>query len=130
MMMRTFWFPLQTTSLTVQEWTGSEWIPYKTNLQIELVMLDPYIRRTFEYKDNGQYEASFRVPDKYGVYKLVVEYFSFGYSWIDLSVETPVRPLKSSEYERFIPMQLPYYSSLLTVVTGFLIMTTVFLYSK
>lgn len=120
----------QTTSLTLHEWKQSEWVPYKTDLQIELVMLDPHIRQTFDYKGDGLYETSFRVPDNYGVYKLVVEYFRFGYSWIDLSVETPVRPLKSSEYERFIPMQLPYYSSLLTVVTGFIVMTTVFLYSK
>ena len=76
----------------------------------------------------GYYSSEFKVPDVKGVFKLVVEHFKFGYSWLDLSVQTPVRPLKSSEYDRYIPMQLPYYSSLLTVVIGFLVMTTVFLY--
>ena len=86
---------------------------------------DPPFSRT-----QGRYTASFKVPDVYGVYKLVVQFFRFGHSWVDLSVETPVRPFKSSEYARFIPMQLPYYSSLLTLIIGFFVMTTAFLYSK
>lgn len=93
-------------------------------------MLDPYIRKKLDNDSRGLYSSHFRVPDVYGVYKLVVQKFNFGLSWIDMNVEIPVRPLKSSEYDRFIPMQLPYYASLLTVVCGFFLMTSIFLYTK
>jgi len=43
---------LRIASLTLEEWTGDAWVPFETNLQIELVMLDPYIRTALDY--NGE----------------------------------------------------------------------------
>lgn len=40
---------LKIASLTLEEWTGDAWVPFETNLQIELVMLDPYIRTALDY---------------------------------------------------------------------------------
>lgn len=37
-------------SFTIKEWKQDNWVPYKSDIQIELVMLDPYIRKTLEYK--------------------------------------------------------------------------------
>ena len=58
-------------SVNVQEWDGSEWKPYKVSegkgsdvqtddLQLEFVMLNPYIRQNLTYveeHDNGDYST-------------------------------------------------------------------------
>ena len=38
--------------MTIKEWKDDQWIPYEADIQVEFVMLDPYIRKTFEYKGN------------------------------------------------------------------------------
>ncbi|CAN0025506.1 unnamed protein product, partial [Discosporangium mesarthrocarpum] len=40
-----------------------------------------------------------------------------------------IRPFKHNEYERFILTAYPYYASMLSVMVGFLVFSTFFLFS-
>lgn len=55
-----------------------EWVPYSglTDMQLEFTMLDPHIRTALlpVKGKEGTYEVTFRVPDRHGVFKFVVNY--------------------------------------------------------
>ena len=70
-----------------------------TDVQLEFVRIDPFVRTTMKNKGQslsfvtfriflnfndtilgGQLEAQFRVPDTYGVYKFVIDYNRVGYT--------------------------------------------------
>lgn len=66
--------------MSISAWnpeTG-EWSPYSglTDMQLEFTMLDPHIRTAIlPVKGKaGQYSVTFRVPDRHGVFKFVVDY--------------------------------------------------------
>ena len=49
--------------------------PYGGNdVQIELRMLDPYVRKTLSNTGNGTFSARIKLPDVYGVFKFQVDY--------------------------------------------------------
>jgi hypothetical protein len=54
-------------------------------MQVELVMLDPYVRARLAHDGAGSFSTRVKVPDVYGVFKWVLEYRRLGYSYIELS---------------------------------------------
>ena len=59
----------------VFECTKGACAPYGGNdVQIELRMLDPYVRKTLTNTGNGTFSARIKVPDVYGVFKFQVDY--------------------------------------------------------
>jgi len=64
-------------SIRIQEWDGSEkaWIPYVAeDVQLEVEMIQPFVRRTLQHQGEGRYYTSFQVPDVFGIFKLQVQY--------------------------------------------------------
>merc|ERR1711920_268728 len=121
---------VMSVSMKIEEKRDLEWVGFEAaGLQVELVMLDPYIRKTFDYQGDGSYTTQFQLPDTYGVFKLVVKHEEFGVSWIDVETPTPLRPFRTDEYDRFIPMQIPYYATAYTCMAGVLVLCVAFLYS-
>ncbi len=69
-----------------------------TDVQLEFVRIDPFVRITLKNKGtkkkfrlflliirkilnlDGQLEAQFRVPDTYGIFKFVIDYNRIGYT--------------------------------------------------
>lgn len=118
-------------SVDIEECTGSTCTPYDgTDVQIELVMLDPYIRKTLTNLGNGTFTAQMKVPDVYGVFKWILDYKRPGLSWIYESETVPIRPFRHDEYPRFLSQAFPYYSSVLAMTIGFLCTGAFFMYSK
>lgn len=78
-------------SLVIEEYdaeTGG-WQPFKADdVQMEFVMLDPYVRTFLSHDGKGRYSVQFTIPDVYGVYKFRILYRRPGYSTI--AVNTPV----------------------------------------
>lgn len=104
---------------------------YKADdVQIEFVMLDPYIRSTLVPQGNGTFTATVKIPDSYGVFKWVIDYRRLGYSWINDVVTVSVRPFRHYEYERFIVQAYPYYASAASMMAGFFALGFFFLYSR
>jgi oligosaccharyltransferase complex subunit beta len=107
------------------------WVPHVTNnVQLEYVMLDPYVRQRMLHVGQGHYELTVRLPDQYGVFKWVVDYKALGFSFVSLSELAPLRPLRHDEYARFILQAYPYYATLITLSVAFLAMITFVMYSE
>lgn len=110
---------------------GGKKAPYQaTDVQVEFVMLDPYIRLPLRHEGNGTYSLQFKVPDVYGVFKYVIDYKHLGYSYVSISRQVPVRPFKHNEYERFLVCAYPYYASALSSMLAFFFLGFFFLYHK
>eukprot|EP01095_Lingulamoeba_sp_RSL-Kostka_P003412 TRINITY_DN14397_c0_g1_i1.p1 TRINITY_DN14397_c0_g1~~TRINITY_DN14397_c0_g1_i1.p1 ORF type:complete len:436 (-),score=136.60 TRINITY_DN14397_c0_g1_i1:74-1381(-) len=118
-------------SCDIEEWNGQEWIPYISNdVQLEFVMLDPYYRINLSHDNNGHYTTSFIAPDVYGVFTFKIFYFRMGYTSLEYSDITTVRPYLHNEYERFIPAAFPYYASAFSMMAGVLLFSVIFLFNK
>lgn len=118
-------------SIAIEEYADHRWVPFRaTDVQFELIRLDLFTRANMSASPAhaGQFWFDFKIPDVYGVYKFVVDYRRLGYTYLYASVEVPVRPLRHTQYERFIQGAYPYYTSALVLALGFFLFTFVFLY--
>jgi len=107
------------------------WKPFLANdVQLELVMIDPYIRTALSHDAKGKFHASLQLPDVYGVFKFVLSYHKLGYSNLDLSQQVSVHPFRHDQFERFIDVAYPYYASAFSMMAAFFVFGIVFLYAK
>ncbi|EFA76557.1 dolichyl-diphosphooligosaccharide-protein glycotransferase [Heterostelium album PN500] len=95
----------------VEEFTGGKWVPYVDQLELEIIMLDPYIRTFIKGDKNGVYSADLKLPDVYGVYTFESTVRRPGYSKLESIIRHPIRPFRHDSYERFIPSAYPYYAA-------------------
>ncbi|KAK4477705.1 hypothetical protein RD792_016956 [Penstemon davidsonii] len=118
-------------SVEIFEWSGASWVPYVADdVQVQFYMMSPYVLKTLSTNQKGLYHTSFKVPDVYGVFQFKVEYQRLGYTTLSLSKQSPVRPFKHNEYERFITTAFPYYGASFSTMIGFFIFSIVYLYNK
>ncbi|XP_047323730.1 dolichyl-diphosphooligosaccharide--protein glycosyltransferase 48 kDa subunit-like [Impatiens glandulifera] len=118
-------------SVEIYEWSGTSWEPYVADdVQLQFYMMSPYVLKALSTNGKGLYSTSFKVPDVYGVFQFKIEYQRLGYTSLSLSKQIPVRPFRHNEYERFIPAAFPYYGGTFSMMAGFFVFSTVYLYSK
>ncbi len=119
-------------TMIVEELKDGEWVPFiADDMQMEFVMLDPYVRTTMKVnKVTGKFTAIFDAPDAYGIFKFRVLYRRPGFSVLHAETKVSLRPFKHDEYERFIPTAYPYYTSALTMGVAFLIFSILFIMSE
>jgi len=118
-------------SIEIEEWNGRRWVPYTANdVQLEYIMLDPYVRTTLKNDGKGKFSTTFILPDVYGVFTFKIEYNRKGVSNLNSIIRIPVRPFKHNEYERFIDAAYPYYASAFSMMAGLFVFSWFFLYHK
>lgn len=118
-----------TYSFSVMQWVDSAWVPYQAkDVQMEFVMLDPYLRAFMTPSTNGTFSHTFQAPDVYGVFTFNVDYRRLGYSNIVFQERIPVRPYRHDQYERFIVAAYPYYASALSMMVGLCFLSWFFLF--
>lgn len=109
-------------AIDIQAWDGDAggWGEYVAeDIQVELVMLNPWVRTRLAHVGNGDnstYTALVPVPDQIGIYKFVISYHRVGVTGLELSHVLPIRPFLHNEYKRFIPMAYPYYAACFTML--------------
>jgi oligosaccharyltransferase complex subunit beta len=88
-----------------------KWIPFPvSDLQIEYVMLDPYVRQHMRFDPaTGLHTTNITAPDKNGIFKFRIKYHRMGLNPIDLEQVATIRTPKHNDGERFIPAAYPYY---------------------
>ncbi len=120
-------------------------------MQLEFTMLDPHIRTSLPpvEEEPGMYSATFRVPDRHGVFKFDVDYKRKGCvlhfplfpslgmhfnallvcSWTYLTSTTvvPVVPPRHDEYPRFLSAAWPYYAGAFSTSAAFLLFVALWL---
>lgn len=109
-------------SIKVQLFKEGNWIQYERNdLQLGFVRIDPFVRTGLK-RVGSKNQAKFNV---YGVYKLIVDHNHIGYTHMYSSTQVSLRPLKHTQYERFIRSAFPYYFSAFSMSSSALCSCTI-----
>ncbi|CEP19582.1 hypothetical protein [Parasitella parasitica] len=121
-----------TYHVDISEYKDDQWVPYHANdIQLEIIMLDPYIRTTLQEIPTdtkyGRFEANIKLPDVYGVFTLRVNYKRAGLSYVLAEDQVSIRPFRHNEYPRFLTAAYPYYASTGSMIIGFLLFSAVWL---
>jgi len=119
-------------TIVVKELINGKWVPFEgTDMQMEFVRIDPFVRVTMENKGKkGEMVANFKVPDTYGVYQFKVNYHRIGLTRLFTTTQISVIPLRHNQYERFIGSAYPYYASSFSMMLGVCVFSFVFLHFK
>ncbi|KAK3867607.1 hypothetical protein Pcinc_026962 [Petrolisthes cinctipes] len=117
--------------IKVERLVAGSWKPFNTtDLQMEFVRIDPFVRVTMIPNSEGVFSVTFKVPDVYGVYQFKVEYNRVGFTRLFNTTQVSVRPFTHLEYERFIECAYPYYASAISMMVGVFFFSLVFLHHK
>ncbi|KAI0747762.1 Dolichyl-diphosphooligosaccharide-protein glycosyltransferase [Daedaleopsis nitida] len=107
------------------------WEPYSglNDLQLEFTMLDPHIRTALPPipGEPGKYSVTFRVPDRHGVFKFVVDYKRKGTTYLTSSTVVPVVPPRHDGYPRFLSAAWPYYAGAFSTSAAFMLFVALWL---
>ncbi|XP_043660585.1 dolichyl-diphosphooligosaccharide--protein glycosyltransferase 48 kDa subunit [Drosophila teissieri] len=118
-------------TIGIEELVQGEWRAFKaSDIQLEFVRIDPFVRTYLKQTNSGAYQAKFKIPDVYGVYQFKVDYDRVGYTHLYSTTQVSVRPLEHTQYERFIPSAFPYYTSAFSMMIGVFVFSFVFLHFK
>jgi oligosaccharyltransferase complex subunit beta len=115
------------------DYINDKWKPYITNdLQIEYVMMNPYYINQLKQLDKNKptYYVQFKAPEKFGVFKFIIDYYRTGYSYIISETKVPLRPFNHNEYPRFLACAYPYYTSVFVMLFSWILFSFLFLYGK
>ncbi|KAK4535329.1 hypothetical protein CDCA_CDCA04G1354 [Cyanidium caldarium] len=123
--------------MRIEEWDGAKdaqhWQPWNEapDLQLEWVMLDPYVRHDMRrVDDRGTYVAEFATPMKHGLFKFRVEHFRDGYTPLLYARVVPMQPFWHNEYQRFLVKAYPYYAAVFAVMAAFWLLAYALLWGK
>jgi len=117
--------------IAVEELVDGKWKPFQaSDLQMEFVRIDPFVRATLKPSSAGKFSVGFVVPDVYGVFQFKVSYDRVGYTRLQHSTQVPVRPFLHTQYERFIQCAYPYYASAGSMMVGLFLFSLVYLHHK
>jgi oligosaccharyltransferase complex subunit beta len=122
-------------AVDIEAWDGdtSQWVPFVADdVQLEFVMLNPWVRTRLYHAGAGNvtYTAKVPVPDQIGIYKFSIAYHRPGVSSIVLEQVVPVRPFLHNEYPRFIPMAYPYYAASFCMLAAVFLLGLVLMYGN
>lgn len=136
---------------------SARWIPYRANdVQVEFTMMHPIIRATIEPLDSCNdipelskslgigcivdeiadknsvqlYSAVRTMADRVGLFTLSLRYRRPGWSFLDENHLVAVRQYAHNEYPRLIGASWPYYTAMLSMICGAILLAIVFLYYR
>ena len=105
-------------------------MPYSglDDLQLEFTMLDPHVRTALLPADElGKYSVQFRVPDRHGVFKFVIDHRRRGWTFLRSATVVPVVPPRHDGYPRFLSAAWPYYAGAISTSAAFVLFCAVWL---
>lgn len=134
-----------TYNIDLAQRTPKGWLPAPSDLdiQVSLVMLDPYITTNLSAAQpqsqseaakaaaalqpqasksprSTRYSTTFQLPDRHGVYTFVVDWKRHGWSYIHTRDTSPVRPFNHDEHPRGLHSAWPYVAGAFGTVLAFL----------
>lgn len=108
-----------------------KWTPFVADdVQLEFVMLDPYVRTNMTTDGSGAFTARFKAPDRHGIYKFRIMYRREGWSTVSVSEQVSVRPFRHNEYPRYLGQAMPYYATVFVLMAGFFVTLGLMLSTK
>lgn len=92
-------------------------------------MLNPYYQVTLQ-RDLNTYSYKFRVPERLGIFRFVVDYTRYGLSFLDEQSEVSVIQWRHDAYPRNVTRAYPFYFSVMCLMAGFFMFIVAFLFSE
>jgi len=92
-------------------------------------MLNPYYQVTLQ-RDINTYSYKFRVPERLGIFRFVVDYTRYGLSFLDEQSEVSVIQWRHDAYPRNVNRAYPFYFSVMCLMAGFFMFIVAFLFSE
>ncbi|EMR08016.1 hypothetical protein PNEG_03458 [Pneumocystis murina B123] len=122
-----------TFEITLSQYKNGLWIPFVvSDIQLELIMLDPYIRtvlkETSRIPNSSIYSTTFSLPDHYGVFHFKVNYKRPGLSYIEERSTVTIRHYRHDEFPRYLFVAFPYYVGATTTIFSFLFFCFIWLF--
>jgi oligosaccharyltransferase complex subunit beta len=106
--------------------------PEEFPVQVQVNMLDPYIRTTLPVQsssnDETVYSKTLTLPDHYGVFNFKVQHRVPGYTYVYEREQFTIRHRRHDEYPRFLVGAWSYYAGWLSVSIGFIIFCAVWMW--
>lgn len=75
--------------IDLQQKTDGKWLPFEaSDIQLEFIMLEPYYSVTLQREESlepntATYSYKFRVPERLGIFRFVVDYWRYGLTFLD-----------------------------------------------
>lgn len=105
--------------------------PYAaSDVQLELVMMDPYVRVNLKHNGKGTFVARERLPDTFGVYTVRLAYARGSLSAVRHEERINVAVPRHDSYPRFLLAAYPYYASSFSILGAFFVFSVTFLYTS
>ena len=117
--------------IEIEQKTNGVWAPYIANdIQLQLIMLEPYYQVTMQRENENTYSYKFRVPQRLGVFRFVVDYTRYGLSFLDEQSEVSIIQWRHDAYPRYLTRAFPFYVSVMVLIGGFFFFIVAFLFSE
>ncbi|KAL7068372.1 putative dolichyl-diphosphooligosaccharide--protein glycotransferase [Cryptosporidium serpentis] len=113
---------------------NDKWEPYPYNdIQLELTMLNPYIRTGLQHKNDGDishtiFHTNIKVPEVFGIYKFVINHKRIGYNYILYESLVTIRSFRHDQNQRLLISAYPFYTSFLLTLTLFIFFVIIFVF--
>ena len=96
---------------------------------MQFVMLEPYYQVGLDEISAGHYHYQFRVPQRLGIFRFVVDYKRPGLTYLDAQSEVSVIQWRHDAFPRFLPRAYPFYLSVGVLMAAFFVTVVVFPFS-
>lgn len=100
-------------------------------------MLEPYYSVMLDRIDDGSadhsaatYSYKFRVPQRLGIFRFVIDYMRYGLTFLDEQCEVSVIQWRHDAFPRYLTRAMPFYTSVIVLMAAFFIFITYFLFSS
>ena len=95
-------------------------------------MLEPYYSVTLDREQNtaSTYTYKFRVPQRLGIFRFVVDYMRYGLTFLDEQNEVSVIQWRHDTFPRYLTRAMPFYVSVFVLMAAFFVFINTFLFSN
>lgn len=116
----------------VEQKVRGVWQPFDaSDLQMQFVMLDPYYQVALQKESpaSATYSYKFKVPDKLGIFRFVLDYNRYGLSSVYEEMEVSIIQFRHDEFPRFMLRATPYYLSVGLSMLAFFLFIVSYLFT-
>ena len=106
-----------------------EWIPFVADdMQFQFTMLDPYYQVAMEQPDKTKptFYYQLKTPWRLGIFKFMIDYKRYGFTYIDNRMEVSVIQLRHDEFPRYETTGYPYYTNVFVLMAASFMFVTYF----
>jgi oligosaccharyltransferase complex subunit beta len=98
-------------------------------------MLEPYYsvmleREVTSNSSVATYSYKFRVPERLGIFRFVVEYWRYGLTFLDEQNQVSVIQWRHDAFPRYLTRATPFYVSVFILMAAFFYFVSTFLFSE